>query len=222
MSKHANTHLLQVHNVDSTCKTGPDTLLQVLFSIWHVWELQYWVITDRKQRRLCMICLCWKHCTVDDSIQPVFQGFWVLNWPPWTYSSSRISLLICAGVMYSFPSSVCTTSSFFSWTSFEIISMQFLSDNLWEGSQNGHTWFNFTVINRKETICNSSRFSLRESLQLALLLAAAGSVRCGYLCTVSANCARWKSAASRRISSQSAAIVTVNVPANSDSCHRFC
>lgn len=42
---------------------------------------------------------------------------------------------------------------------------------------------------------------------LALLLAATCSTGCTHLCTVSANCALWKSAASRRISSQSAAIV---------------
>ncbi len=50
---------------------------------------------------------------------------------------------------------------------------------------------------------------LKESLMLANVSVAANScltLRCAYLCTVSANCALWKSAASRRISSQSAAI----------------
>lgn len=50
--------------------------------------------------------------------------------PPQTWSSSRISLLICAGVTYSFPSSVCTTSNCFSAISLVTISIQFRSDNL--------------------------------------------------------------------------------------------
>lgn len=50
--------------------------------------------------------------------------------PPQTWSSSRISLLICAGVTYSLPSRVCTTSSCFSEISFVTISIQFRSDNL--------------------------------------------------------------------------------------------
>lgn len=37
--------------------------------------------------------------------------------------------------MYSFPSNVWTTSSFFSWISLAMISMQFLSDNLRGGEE---------------------------------------------------------------------------------------
>ena len=52
--------------------------------------------------------------------------------PPRTCSSSLISLLIWAGVIYSFPSSVWTTSSCFWAINLFTISMQFRSDNLRE------------------------------------------------------------------------------------------
>lgn len=90
-----------------------------------LWEIQTAITRKKKcnwRMWLFILTVVWRHSHGSITYE---------NAPPWTCNSSRISLLICAGVMYSFPSNVCTTSSFFSWISLETISMQFLSDSLW-------------------------------------------------------------------------------------------
>lgn len=121
------THLLKVYDVDSPCKIKLTVNVYFKHSVTAV---------TKKIFKKNWLWQCIFRIFVDGLI---FYGSSIYkNGPPWTYSSSRISLLIWAGVMYSFPSSVCTTSSFFSWMSLEIISIQFLSDNLWKVWHKSH------------------------------------------------------------------------------------